>query len=224
MTRGWLWFQLAVGYGILEVALWTSGHAQAIACWAVAVWIVLSVVAQGRSPGELGIGAAGFSRALIAVPLAAAASLAVLLAAWSAGTLGGLPGTGPVWRHALSYSVWAVFQQFMLQSFFYVNLERLLRDRKKACWATAGLFAAAHIPNPVLVPATFVAGMAFVKLFQRARNIYPLGMAHALLGLTIAIVAPHGWIRNMRVGASYFRYPSRPRRASTQALPPTDVG
>jgi hypothetical protein len=226
MCRAWVWLQLAIGYGILEIALWTSGHTQVLASWAVAAWFVLSVMAEGRSAKELGIGTAGFSRALIALPVAAAASLAIVSVAWAAGSLRGLHGESPVWLHALSYSLWAVFQQFMLQSFFYVSLERLLGSPGKAVWVTAGLFAAAHIPNPVLVPSTFLAAVFFVKIFQQARNIYPLGIAHALLGLSIAISAPSGLIRNMRVGVSYFRYqPSPPRASGTGNVepPPTWV-
>jgi membrane protease YdiL (CAAX protease family) len=218
MSRSWAWLQLVIGYGILEVALWTSGHTQAIASWAVAAWCASSVVAQGRSARELGVGTAGFSRALIALPVSAAASLAIISTAWAAGSLRELHGEAPVWLHALSYALWAVFQQFLLQSFFYVNLERLLGDGRKAAWITAGLFAAAHIPNPVLVPATFLAAIFFVKVFQKARNIYPLGIAHALLGLAVAISAPSGLIRNMRVGVSYFRYESAPRNVSTGDL------
>jgi hypothetical protein len=224
MTRRWLWLQLAIGYGILEIALWTSGRSQVVASCAVAAWIVLAVLLQGRSAKELGIGASAFARALIALPLAATVSLGLVLVAWSAGTLGALHGKDPVWLHAVSYSIWALFQQFMLQSFFYLNLEALLRSEDKAAWATAALFAVAHIPNPVLAPATFVAGLAFVRLFQRARNIYPLGIAHALLGLSIAIAAPHALIRNMRVGASYFHYQSMPRQAFTTGFYSAHLG
>src|SRR5581483_3646929 len=171
MARRWLWLQLATGYGILELALWTSGRNQVLASWSVAVWIMLSVVMQALKTTDMVIARAAFRRGLIALPLAALASFALILLGWMAGTLGPLHGESPVWLHALSYTVWAVFQQFMLQSFFYLTLEKLLESSNKATWITAGLFAAAHIPNPVLVPATFLAGLAFVRLFQRARNI-----------------------------------------------------
>jgi membrane protease YdiL (CAAX protease family) len=224
MTRRWLWLQLAIGYGILEIALWTSGRSQLVASCAVAAWIVLAILLQGRSAKELGIGTSAFWRALIAVPLAAGVGVGLVLLAWSAGTLSELHGKDPVWLHALSYSIWALFQQFMLQSFFYLNLEALLRNADKAAWVTAVLFGVAHVPNPVLAPATFLAGLALVKLFQRARNIYPLGIAHALLGLAIAISAPHALIRNMRVGASYFHYQSSPRQAFTCRFYPVHLG
>jgi hypothetical protein len=218
MSRKAIWAQLVVGYGILEAALWTSGRAQGIASGAAAGWLLLCVLIQGRSRRELGIGGAGFFQALIALPLALIASAFVILIAFAAGSLRELHGQGPVWMHALGYVVWALFQQFVLQSFFYVSLEGLLANQRKAAWVTAGLFAAAHIPNPVLIPATFVGGLFFVKLFQRARNIYPLGLAHALVGLSLAISVPSGVIRNMRVGAAYLRFDEQRQLSSGQTV------
>src|SRR5437879_12253662 len=52
-------------------------------------------------------------------------------------------------RTTWQYAVWAFLQQFMLQSFFFVRLESLLGSRR-AVLATTILFAAAHIPNPIL--------------------------------------------------------------------------
>ena len=68
------------------------------------------------------------------------------------------------------------------------------------------LFSFVHIPNPVLVPATLIGGMFFVEAFRRWRNIYPLGIAHAALGLSLAIAVPDSWMHHMRVGLSFLRF------------------
>ena len=85
----------------------------------------------------------------------------------------------------MQYLIWALVQQFILQSFFYVRLESLLGGRW-AVLAAAGLFAAVHLPSPVLTVGSFVGGLFFCEMFRRYRNIFPLGLAHALLGLAMA--------------------------------------
>jgi len=45
-------------------------------------------------------------------------------------------------------------------------------------------------------------------MFRRYRNIFPLGLVHAALGLTIAASLPDHWLHHMRVGIGYLRYPA----------------
>ncbi len=105
-----------------------------------------------------------------------------------------------------NYAVWAVFQQFLLLDFFLRRLQRLLPSAWSAVLATAGLFALAHVPNPVLVPVTLVWGAVACALFLRYRNVYTLGMAHAIFGICIAITVPGQVDHNMRVGLGYLMY------------------
>ena len=74
--------------------------------------------------------------------------------------------------------------------------------------AAAVLFSAAHVPNPFLMPATLLWGFASCLLFLRYRNLYPLMMAHAILGITVAITIPGPVVHNMRVGLGYLTYRS----------------
>lgn len=206
MKRAWLWAQLAIAYGLLEAALWTRAGTQQIFALATAAWIVGVTIANRRSLRQLGLGTSGFGGALIAVPIAAAAAALILLIGWEAGTLRVLYGPRtPLW-HAIGYLVWALEQQFILQSFFFVTLEELLNDSTKALLGATFLFCAAHIPNPVLMATTLVAALFFVSIFRRYRNIYPLGLAHAILGLSLAVTVPDNVIRHMRVGISYLHF------------------
>jgi membrane protease YdiL (CAAX protease family) len=68
------------------------------------------------------------------------------------------------------------------------------------------LFSAAHLPNLVLVAATVVAAVFFVSVFQRWRNIYPLAIAHAMLGLSLAASVPDPVLRHMRVGIGFLHF------------------
>jgi hypothetical protein len=43
-------------------------------------------------------------------------------------------------------------------------------------------------------------------MFRRYRNIFPLGLVHAALGLTIAASLPDSLLHHMRVGLGYLLY------------------
>jgi membrane protease YdiL (CAAX protease family) len=102
-------------------------------------------------------------------------------------------------------AVWAMTQQFMLQSFFFVRLEAALGSRQ-AVWAAALLFALPHIPNSLLTLLSFLGAASFGEMFRRYRNLYPLGAIHAVLGLTIAASFPDCILHHMRVGLGYLMY------------------
>jgi hypothetical protein len=130
---------------------------------------------------------------------------AMLLGAHMAGSLHRYALHRTLLAVAFGYLIWTFEQQFMLQSFFFLRLELLLGSRK-AVWAAAGLFAVAHLPNPVLVPATLVAGLVFCELFCRYRNIYTLAIAQAILGMCLAAAVPESLHHHMRVGIGYLSW------------------
>jgi hypothetical protein len=105
------------------------------------------------------------------------------------------------------YAIWSFAQQLLLQSFFLARLRRLMAPPRAAALAAAGIFALAHLPNPILTAMTLVWGAIACLLFLRYRNLYPLAMAHAILGICVAITLPGPVIRNMRVGLGYVTYP-----------------
>jgi hypothetical protein len=43
-------------------------------------------------------------------------------------------------------------------------------------------------------------------MFRRYRSIYPIGIVHAVLGLTIAVTLPDSLLHNMRVGIGFLQY------------------
>jgi membrane protease YdiL (CAAX protease family) len=105
--------------------------------------------------------------------------------------------------------VFAVVQQALLQSYFLLHFLRLTRrpsSPQTAALAAAAIFSLAHLPNPILTVCTFVWGLAACLFFLRYRNLYSLSIAHAILGITLAICVPGPVIRNMRVGLGYLTY------------------
>ncbi len=118
------------------------------------------------------------------------------------------------------YTIWSFVQQFLLQGYFLFRLLRLLSRPAWAVLAAAGIFAAAHLPNPILTPVTLVWGLVACIVFLRYRNVYPLAIAHAILGITIAITIPGPVVHNMRVGLGYLNYHARHgRMRGPDALP-----
>jgi len=202
-----LW-ELAVGYGFLELALWSEGDLRW--AWAVALvlWMLGVTLYHRPSLRELGLGGMGFLGSLWIMAAALVAGAAMLFGAHLAGTLHRYALNRSLLATATGYLVWTFEQQFMLQSFFFLRLERLLSSRKAVC-AAAGLFALAHVPNPVLVPATLAAGLAFCELFRRYRNIYTLAIAQAILGMCLASAVPDALHHHMHVGIGYLNWISR---------------
>ena len=109
------------------------------------------------------------------------------------------------WKRDWQYAIWSLQQEFILQSFFFVRLESALGGRHAAVRA-ALLFCIAHVPSPLLTVLGFIGGLIFCELFRRYRNLYPLGVVHAVLGLTIAATLPDSLLHHMRVGLGYLLY------------------
>jgi hypothetical protein len=201
-ARVWMWTRLTVAYLLLECALWTYGEPQRVASLIFLAWVIATTVAQRPTLKELGLGLTGLAGASLALVYTAIAfGLMVTLAA-SFGTLRSI-GSAFAFSHAAGYVLWSFIQEFILNAYFYLTLEKLLGNRNKAMWGAISLFVLAHIPNLLLLVATFLLSWAFVPLFRRYRNIYPLGLGHAVLGLTLALTVPDKYVAHMRVGLGY---------------------
>jgi membrane protease YdiL (CAAX protease family) len=82
----------------------------------------------------------------------------------------------------------------------------VIRNRHVSSALVGIMFSATHIPNPILMIATLVAGIVFAEVFARYRNIWPLAFAQAVGGLLLAAISPDALIHHMRVGPGYFFY------------------
>ncbi len=195
--------EVAVAYALIEGALWSAGAVQA--GWALAglAWIVAATVMSHRPAQSLGITWRGLRQSAWVIAAAIMVSGLLFLTAWLQGTLHPLAGAHKSLWHAWLYAVWALVQEFILQSFLYVRLEAVL-SKGWALPATALLFAVAHIPNPILIPASLVLALILTSLFARYRNVYTLAAAHAILGLALSVTLPQALLHNMRVGAAYW--------------------
>ena len=207
------WVEIFATWALIEATIWSSGRVQVRLFWISAFFIVATTIAHRPKLSEIGLGWHGLRSSLWVIPASLAVSSAAMLLAWAAGTLHPLFGMIDKAMHSTGYSVWAIFQQFILQSYFFIRLERLISSRA-AVALSAGLFCLVHIPNPVLVTVCLMAGWCACEIFRRNRNIYALGVAHAILGLTIAVTVPDDIQRHMRVGIGYYHY------HAPRAIPP----
>lgn len=200
-----IWLQIAFAYGLLEAALWTPpGRLDLVWMILTAGFILVMAFRGPYSAREMGVmlPAAKATVWIVGAGLILAATL------WSCAALTGAnvaPTHAMPLRTAWQYAIWAFLQQFMLQSFFLVRLESLLGSRRAVLAATI-LFAAAHIPNPILTIGSVFAGFFFCEMFRRYRNIFPLGVVHVILGLAMAASVPDALLHHMRVGIGYLQF------------------
>jgi Type II CAAX prenyl endopeptidase Rce1-like len=82
----------------------------------------------------------------------------------------------------LLYPLWGLAQQFLVLGLFAHNLDALGWPRPLVLGLTALGFAGVHVPDWPLCAATGVLGFTIAVLFFRHRNLWPLGLAHGLLG------------------------------------------
>ena len=171
------------------------------------VVLVLSDVLSGRSSlKRLGIGLPTTFGATVMLGIGLATVVFMMTVVDCLG--GQIPANQAGWPNLLlawGYVLWALIQQFMLQSFFFNRFEDLYGS-SAAVWMASTIFAAAHLPSPILTTATLVGALFFCEMFRRYRSIYPLAIVHATLGLTIGLVTPDSLLHHMRVGIGYLRY------------------
>lgn len=209
--------EIAVAYGLIMLVIWTPRPWQRFLWWLAAASVVLITCISFDGLKAMGLRTANFGRSLWIVAVALLlAGIAVLVAA-NLHTLRLPPGVIAFIETYCAYAVWSGVQQFLLQCFFLLRFLRLIPNPRLAALAAAALFATAHLPSLILVPVTFIWGCAACLLFLRYRNLYPLALAHAILGIAIALTIPGPVDHNMRVGLGYLRYGHRHRPA---VLPP----
>jgi CAAX prenyl protease-like protein len=103
------------------------------------------------------------------------------------------------------YFAWCLFQQFGLQSFFSNRLAAIVEKPNRAAWLSAGIFSAFHLPNPTLIPVTFLGGYFLARVFLSERNLLPLAFAQAVVGILLSVALPASWHHGLRVGPGYYR-------------------
>lgn len=140
------------------------------------------------------------------LPLALAVYLPLILYGLARGLLVPLwPGRQSV-VYFSAYLSWCVVQQYLAQSYFHRRLMVVVENPHRRSALLGVMFGAAHIPNPILMVVTTLAGMVFAEVFSRHRSVWPLALAQCAGGFLIAVLSPASLIHNMRVGPGYYFY------------------
>lgn len=164
---------------------------------------------RGETLRDLGWRTDNFLRAvrLLIIPMVAG-SLVLVLAGWL--WFGGSFSFGqrragwaifgfPVWGFA-----WGLLQQYVLQSFINRRAQIVFGKGAASIVIVAALFALLHLPNPLLMCATFLGGLIWAAVYQRAPNLYALALSHAALTWVLISTLPADALRGLRVGYKYF--------------------
>ena len=202
------WFSLADVTLLPAFIMWFIWRLQFVAprTWMLfAVWLAVSFILHRDTPKTLGWRTDNLwdatKQALVVFSVATAAILV-------AGLMFDAPRqltSGPISaRHVGAYFAFCIVQQVALNSLVHNRMLSLVSNEWAAAAATGAIFAACHWPNPVLVPLTFGGGAVMAWMFGRVRNIIPLAMGQAVMGLLMGWAFPETWHHHMRVGPGYY--------------------
>jgi hypothetical protein len=104
------------------------------------------------------------------------------------------------------YPFWGLTQQYAMQSFTYRRLRGGIAQPGLAAAAAATLFASVHWPNWPLAIVTLVGGYVWCRLFERHPNLITLALSHGWLAVLLRYSWPVDWLRNLRIGPSYWEW------------------
>lgn len=198
--------EIVIGLALILITVWAARAEQRTLFWISAAWFLcFAALSLWRGWRRYRFPSLKISLLVIGGGLTVAVGLVV--GANAMGTLHGLFGIKAPLEHASGYLVWAVIQQWIQQKFFLRRFEQFTTSGLLASFITACLFAVVHLPNPVLVPVTFVGGWIMSEIYRRYRCLLALGLAHGTVGLAIALSVPDSIQHHMRVGLGYLTYP-----------------
>ncbi|MEK7834035.1 MAG: CPBP family intramembrane glutamic endopeptidase, partial [Acidobacteriota bacterium] len=125
--------------------------------------------------------------------------------------------TSHFWTNLLVLPVWAVIQQYVLQAFIYRRVRWIFisesaspeQKRWRIRWAilaTAAIFSLTHLPNLMLMVLTLLGALLWSWVYERAPNLFALGLSHAVISLMLMTSLPSWFLPSMSVGYKHFLY------------------
>ena len=163
---------------------------------------------RGETLRDLGFRLDNFLRAagLLTLPMIVTAIVCLAIGWWTGERIDFLRWhiSRPLAVQLILGFAWGFVQQYMLQS--------LVNRRAQIIWGrgwlsvlvVAAIFAGLHLPNPALTVATFVGGVIWAAVYQRAPNIFALAISHSLMTWIVVSTVPASALHHLRIGLKYF--------------------
>jgi len=166
-------------------------------------FMIFSHRQRGESLKDMGFRFDNFLAAarLLVLPTIATGGLILLLAWFMRGREFGF---APFRLRFLTVPLWALFQQYALQGFINRRAQLAVGIGLKSILLVAIVFSLIHLPNPLLAGLTFIGGLIWAAIYQRAPNLFALALSHTVVSLLLALSLPSDLIYNLRVGLKYF--------------------
>lgn len=195
--------EAAAGFALIMLYIWRLRFSEPRAWIFILGFFILSHLLHGERIASLGFRRANFRECMDYI------APALLLMALSMIAMGVLLQTFR--RISLEYGLmcllgycpWGIFQQYLLNGYIANRLLAVSSARYVPLIA-ASMFAGAHLPNWFLMLVTFATGYVSTRIFMRYRNLYFLGLAHAVFGTLIFVVIPDSISHHLRVGPGFF--------------------
>jgi uncharacterized protein len=170
--------------------------------------VITSHLLRKESLRDLGFRLDNFLRAakLLVLPMIVVAGLCV--------SLGLIFGTRPdlfrwhperpiTGQLALGFA-WGFVQQYVLQSFINRRAQIVWQKGVRSVVLTAFVFSFLHFPNPWLMLVTFIGGLVWAFVYQRAPNLFALAISHSLMTWVVVSTLPMSALNHLRIGFKYF--------------------
>lgn len=218
--RRWFLFEVSAIFLFVMLAIWVLpkfwailiGGLVVVPAMIILTWWVRPPVKDGEDPPTtleyLGIQPRDFSQTVPMLKVVAF-SLALLfgLAYW---LCPGFADRPDFWKKLYDqfkgYIIWAFVQQLILQGYFTNRLEALLEKKWLVGMVAGTLFAIAHFPNPVLMPATAIFGGLGAYFFLKSRNLYLTALFHSILGTAVKYLLANNLLdHGMRIGPGFWK-------------------
>ena len=175
-------------FGLAELATWGGHWVEAIILVVILLLVGLCVASNvwhGDSRERVGLGGAQFWPAL---KLGLLVTLPVMIPLFVMGSHKRLYWPWDLAWAMAGYPVWGFAQEYALLGFVNNRVEDALPKHPALIpWINGFLFSMCHLPNPILMLFTFVAGGVFTLIFRRHRNLFAIALVHALMGIAISL-------------------------------------
>lgn len=99
---------------------------------------------------------------------------------------------------------WGFVQQCVLQGFINRRTQTVWGRGAVSVLLTALVFSALHFPNPWLMVITFVGGLIWAFIYQRAPNLFALALSHSVMTWFLVSTLPPTALNHLRIGLKYF--------------------